>query len=400
MKIKKSIAIIGGGAAALMLASHLDTDKYDITIYERNNAVGRKLLVAGDGGFNLTHSEDLEQFILRYIPSSFLEKSLRSFTNTDLQQWLKSIGIETYIGTSKRVFPIKGIKPIDVLNAILNVLKQNNITIKTLHTWAGWNSKNELIFNSNNEIINVKADITVFAMGGASWRVTGSDGNWYSYFNKAGIKTIPFQASNCAVKINWEKEFIERAEGKSLKNISVAINGIVKKGELVITKFGLEGGAIYALIAPIRNQLNEFKSATVFIDLKPALALNDIMNILKSRGNKSINKVLETELKFNNATTLLLKSVLSKEEYTDSTILAEKIKHLPINITALAPIDEAISTIGGIPLNEIDECFQLKQLPNQYCIGEMLDWDAPTGGYLLQACFSMGSSLAKKLNSK
>ncbi len=399
MKIKKSIAIIGGGAAALMLASHIDTNKYDVTIYERNNAVGRKLLVAGDGGFNLTHSEELEQFISRYIPSSFLEKSIRSFTNTDVQQWLKSIGIETYIGTSKRVFPIKGIKPIDVLNAILNVLKQNNVIIKTLHTWAGWNNNNELLFQINNETIAVKTDITVFALGGASWKVTGSDGGWCAFFNKAGINTLPFQASNCAVKINWEKDFIEIAEGTSLKNISLEMNGTAKKGELVITKFGLEGGAIYALIASIREQLNEIKSATVFLDLKPNVTLNDIKNKLKSRGNNSISKVLETELKFNETNILLLKTILSKLEYTYSTILAEKIKHLPFNITALAPIDEAISTVGGIPLNEIDEYFQLKQLPNHFCIGEMLDWDAPTGGYLLQACFSMGYFLAKKLNA-
>ena len=400
METKKSIAIIGGGAAALMLACHIDTDKYTVTVYERNNATGRKLLVAGDGGFNLTHSEEIEQFISRYSPSSFLEKSIRSFTNKDLQFWLKAIGIDTYTGTSKRIFPVKGTKPIDVLNAILNVLNLNDVKIKTLHTWMGWNKENDLVFLNNNETIPVKADITVFALGGASWKVTGSDGSWLSYFEKAGIKTVPFQASNCAVKINWDKEFIDRAGGESLKNLSVKIAGNERKGELVITKFGLEGGAIYAMTEQIRKQLNEFSLATVYIDLKPSLAASDVLNKIKNRGNKSLNKVLEDELKFSDSKIELLKTILTKEEYTNPDILSDKIKNLPVIITGLAPIDEAISTVGGIPLEEVDDDFQLKKMPDHYCIGEMLDWDAPTGGYLLQACFSMAFYLAKKLNAR
>ena len=400
METKKSIAIIGGGAAALMLACHIDTDKYTVTVYERNNATGRKLLVAGDGGFNLTHSEEIEQFISRYSPSSFLEKSIRSFTNKDLQFWLKAIGIDTYTGTSKRIFPVKGTKPIDVLNAILNVLNLNDVKIKTMHTWMGWNKENDLVFLNNNETIPVKADITVFALGGASWKVTGSDGSWLSYFEKMGIKTVPFQASNCAVKINWSKEFIDRAGGESLKNISVKIAGNERKGELVITKFGLEGGAIYAMTEQIRKQLNEFSLATVYIDLKPSLTVFDVLNKIKNRGNKSLNKVLEDELKFSDSKIELLKTILTKEEYTDPDVLSDKIKNLPVIITGLAPIDEAISTVGGIPLEEVDDNFQLKKMPDHYCIGEMLDWDAPTGGYLLQACFSMAFYLAKKLNAR
>ena len=400
METKKSIAIIGGGAAALMLACHIDTDKYTVTVYERNNATGRKLLVAGDGGFNLTHSEEVDQFISRYSPSSFLEKSIRSFTNKDLQFWLKAIGIDTYTGTSKRIFPVKGTKPIDVLNAILNVLNLNDVKIKTMHTWMGWNKENDLVFLNNNETIPVKADITVFALGGASWKVTGSDGSWLSYFEKMGIKTVPFQASNCAVKINWSKEFIDRAGGESLKNISVKIAGNERKGELVITKFGLEGGAIYAMTEQIRKQLNEFSLATVYIDLKPSLTVFDVLNKIKNRGNKSLNKVLEDELKFSDSKIELLKTILTKEEYTDPDVLSDKIKNLPVIITGLAPIDEAISTVGGIPLEEVDDNFQLKKMPDHYCIGEMLDWDAPTGGYLLQACFSMAFYLAKKLNAR
>ena len=206
--MKKSITIIGGGPSALMLAAQLNEQKFDITIYERNAAVGRKFLVAGDGGFNLTHSEEIEPFISRYMPASFFEKVISSFNSRDLRKWLNTIGIETYIGSSKRVFPLKGTKPIDVLNAILNVLEKKNVQIKTQHIWKGWKN-DELIFERNStsesKQINVKSDIVVFALGGASWKVTGSDGTWSSIFADQGIEIIPFQASNCAFEIKWKK---------------------------------------------------------------------------------------------------------------------------------------------------------------------------------------------------
>jgi uncharacterized flavoprotein (TIGR03862 family) len=397
--MKRSIAIIGGGPAALMLAAQLDENKFDVTIYERNAAVGRKFLVAGDGGFNLTHSEDLEQFITHYTPQSFLKKSIHSFTNNDLRDWLTSIGIETFIGTSRRVFPIKGIKPIEVLNAILNVLAQKNVSVKTHHTWKGW-SDNELVFETNNKTVNLISDIIIFALGGVSWKITGSDGAWTTYFSEKGIDTIPFQSSNCAFEIKWEKEFIQTAEGKSLKNSSLKCDGKEKKGEVVITKFGLEGGAIYAFSAPIRKQLNENKKATVYLDMKPSFTISEVKNKISNKGNKSLSKQLKDVLNINEIQLALLKTMLTKDEFTDLDILSEKIKNLPLIITSAAPIDEAISTVGGISLNEVDENFQLKKLPDNYVIGEMLDWDAPTGGYLLQGCFSMGNYLAKYLNSR
>jgi uncharacterized flavoprotein (TIGR03862 family) len=395
---KKTIAIIGGGAAALMLASELDTQFYDVTIYDKNAALGRKFLVAGDGGFNLTHSEAAESFISRYTPATLFENCFSSFTNIDLRNWLNNIGIETFVGSSKRVFPLKGIKPIDVLTSILNVLKKKNIAIKTKYNWQGWNKNNELVFENNNQVLLVTADMVVFALGGASWKVTGSDGNWTTFFSKKGIDIIPFQASNCAYEIKWPNEFIAIAEGTSLKNISLKCNDKEKKGEVVITKFGLEGGAIYALSAEIRKQLNRTGTAQLFIDLKPTLSIAEIKNKISNKGNKSLSKHLENELKFTSVQIALLKAVLSKDDFTNSTILSQKIKNLPLTITSTAPIDEAISTVGGISLNEIDSNFQLKKLPKHYVIGEMLDWDAPTGGYLLQGCFSMGHYLAKRLN--
>jgi len=395
--MKKAVAIIGGGPAAMMLAAELDEQKFDVTIYEKNSTLGRKFLVAGDGGFNLTHSEEQEQFISRYTPVSFFSTIISSFTNTDLRNWLHNLGIETYIGSSKRVFPLKGIKPIDVLNVFLNQLKKKNVLVKTRHTWKGWNN-NELFFETPNQSVTITAEIVIFALGGSSWKVTGSDGTWTNYFAEKGIDIIPFQASNCAYEIKWGNEFIKIAEGKSLKNISLKCGSKEKKGELVITKFGLEGGALYALSPEIRKQLNSTAAAQLFLDLKPSLSIEEIKNKISNKGNKSLSKHLENELNINQVQLALLKDVLSKEDFTNISTLPEKIKNLPLLITSAAPIDEAISTVGGISLNEIDNTFQLKKLSNHFTIGEMLDWDGPTGGYLLQGCFSMGYCLAKKLN--
>lgn len=384
--MKQTIAIIGGGATALMLAARLDENKFDTCIYEKNNALGRKFLVAGDGGFNLTHSEDIGQFIQRYTPTTFLEKALRSFDNQALRDWLLSIGIETYVGTSKRVFPVKGIKPIEVLNAFLTVLEKKRVQIKTQYEWKGRED-------------DIQANIKVFALGGASWKVTGSDGNWATHFEEKGIKIIPFQASNCAFKVEWNQEFMKTVEGASLKNIQLSSGSREKLGEVVITKDGLEGGAIYAMSPAIRDQLEKRGRAFIHADLKPSLTAQQIKDKFLQRGNRSIKKLLEDRLSLSDGHIALLKGVLSKEDFNDLALLAEKIKDLPLKITAMAPIDEAISTVGGIALEEVDENFQLNKIPNTYVIGEMLNWDAPTGGYLLQGCFSMGSYLAKKLNA-
>ncbi len=397
--MKKSIAIVGGGASALMLASSLDTNKFDITIYERNFAPGRKFLVAGDGGFNLTHSEDASLLVNRYTPASFFLPLIKKFNNIDFQHWLENISIPTYIGSSKRVFPKKGIKPVAVLNAILSLIAQRNIPIKTQHLWRGWSPNNELIFENQSNTIFIKPDITVFALGGASWKITGSDGNWVSHFKEKSITIIPFQASNCAYKIDWPSSFIEVTEGKSLKNISLTCNTVKKKGEVVITKFGLEGGAIYALSPEIRRELTFQGYSIIYIDLKPSLSEESIFNKIKQRGNNSISKLLETELNMNSLQLSLLKSFLNKTDFTNPETLAKSIKQFPLRIINQAPIEEAISTVGGISLDEITNHFELKKLPNNFVIGEMLDWDAPTGGYLLQGCFSFGYTLAFYLNS-
>lgn len=402
--MKKQIAIIGGGPAALMLAAHLDEKKFEVVIYEKNAALGRKFLVAGDGGFNLTHSENTNSFISRYTPADFFEPVIHQFSNTDLREWLKAIGIDTFVGTSKRVYPTKGIKPIAVLNAITHVLKQKNVTIKTKHYWKGW-KENQLLFSvseTGNENsfpeVTVESDIVVFALGGASWRVTGSDGSWVNYFKQKNIFIVPFMASNCAFQVNWDEPFIKNTEGQSLKNIVLTCDSVEKAGELVITKFGLEGGAIYALSGLLRKQLEHNKNARLFIDFKPQWSVSEIEKKLNGRGNKSISDSLKNTLNLPAVVCELLKTGLSKEEYMNTNVLAQKIKNYPLLIIAMAPIDEAISTVGGISMSEINSNFELIKLPEHYVIGEMLDWDAPTGGYLLQACFSMGYNLAVKLN--
>lgn len=396
---KQNIAIIGGGPASLMLACSLDANKFNISLYEKNAALGRKFLVAGKGGFNLTHSEELPQFAKRYHPNEFIEPFLNHFSNTDFRNWLKSIGIETYIGTSKRVFPKQGIKPIEVLQHIEKQLDKNKISIFYNHVWQGWDN-NELVILNNEKIEKVKADIVVFALGGSSWKVTGSNGNWTNYFNEKGIVTNDFYPSNCAYHINWNTSFVKTHQGQALKNCEFTCGGVSRKGEAVITEFGIEGSGIYPLSPEIRKQLAHDKSAALKIDFKPDLSLEEVKLRLDNKGKLSIKDVLEKKINLSITQIELLKLASSKEEYNDPHYLSELIKAYSLTIIGFAPIDEAISTVGGIPLNEIKNNFELVKLPNHYCIGEMLDWDAPTGGYLLQACFSMGKFLADKLNSK
>lgn len=390
--MKKTISIIGGGPAALLLATHLNTELFDVTIFEKNKAVGRKFLVAGKGGFNLSHSEEMEEFVNRYTPECFFKEALLNFTNDNLRTWLKELGIPTFIGSSNRIYPKQGIKPIEVLTAILDRIKQNNVAIKTDENWKGFIDQNELVFDSG---LKVKSDMTVFALGGGSWKKTGSAGNWTNYFSNKGIKIIPFEASNCAYEVKWKNDFLTKNEGKSIKNIELYCENSSKMGEVVITKFGIEGGAIYALSPQIRKQLNENGKATITIDLKPTLTVEQLKGKL-STGK--LTQQLKQSVKLEKPKIDLLKHYLSKEEFLDVAFLAKAIKAFPLEIIGRATLDEAISTVGGIDLNEVDDNFELNKLKNNYVIGEMLDYDAPTGGYLLQSCFSMGVFLANHLN--
>ncbi|UQD56522.1 TIGR03862 family flavoprotein [Flavobacterium sp. K5-23] len=394
--MKKTVSIIGGGPAALLLAAFLDGTKFNVTIFEKNKTLGRKFLVAGKGGFNLTHSEPIDQFIERYTPTDFLEEALLDFGNNDFINWINTIGIPTFIGSSNRMYPESGIKPIAVLKAILKVLEKQEVKIQYEHNWTGWNENQDPVFNTEIEILS---DYTVFALGGGSWKVTGSDGTWIDLFKTKEIAVTPFQVSNCAYQINWPKSFIAEHEGSPLKNIAISCLNKSQKGEVVITGFGIEGNAIYALSPQIREELNSFQKATIFLDLKPTVSLELLRDKFKKSSSKKPTEILRKELKLSTAQIDLLKTQLSKEIFLNRDLLVQNIKRLPIEITGKAPLNDAISTTGGIRLNTVDKNFQLKKIENQYCIGEMLDWDAPTGGYLLQACFSMGVHLARHLNT-
>jgi uncharacterized flavoprotein (TIGR03862 family) len=399
MNSKKSITIIGGGASALMLACSLDSNKYIISIYEKNAALGRKFLVAGKGGFNLTHSENLTQFVERYQPKEFIEPILNHFSNIDFRNWLSSIGIETYVGTSKRVFPVKGIKPIEVFQQIGKQLVKNKVTVFYNHIWQGWD-QDEIVFSSNGELTKFKPDIVVFALGGASWKVTGSDGNWTNYFNYKGITTSPFYPSNCAYKVNWKSSFIKAHHGMALKNCEFTCGSVNRKGEAVITEFGIEGSGIYPLSPMIRKEIIQNKTCHITVDFKPDLLLQEIISRIENKGKLSIKDVLKKKINLSDAQIDLLKSESTKEQYQSTVELSNLVKKFPITLVDFPPIDDVISTVGGIPLEEIKANLELKKMPNHFCMGEMLDWDAPTGGYLLQACFSMGYFLSQYLNKK
>jgi len=388
--MKKQIAILGGGPSAFLLAAFLDAKKFKITIYEKNKTVGRKFLVAGKGGFNLTHSEPTEQLIKRYTSNDFLDKALLHFTNTDFRNWLDQIGIPTYVGSSKRVYPKEGIKPIEVLSAILKHLKEKGVIIKYEHTFSDWDNHNNPIINN----ISLQTDYTIFSLGGGSWKVTGSDGSWLDTFSKKGIKTKPFQASNCGYKIDWSPNFIEKNEGIPLKNIAISCSAIIQKGEAVITRFGLEGNAIYPLIWKVRESFSKGDTPKISIDFKPLNPREQLLDKIKNKAQRT--KTFALSLNLNSTQIALIKSFSDKKYFLEPSVFITNVKQLQIPIHSLRPMEEAISTVGGIDINEVNANFSLKKNPSIFVIGEMLDWDAPTGGFLLQGCFSMAHAIEIK----
>ena len=393
--MKKTVSIVGGGTSGLFLAAFLNTEIYNVTIFEKKASLGRKFLVAGDGGFNLTHAEDLASFKLRYTTENFLDQALDQFSNRDFRAWLLELGLPTFVGSSGRVFPEKGIKPIDVLKKIEAFLIQKRVKFEFNKAFKNWSQDNKLEFSSG-EIVH--SDYVVFALGGSSWKVTGSDGSWLKTFSKKGIKTVPFTASNCAYEIDWSEKFIQKHEGKPLKNIAISLRHQIQKGEAVITKFGIEGNAIYGLSSLIQEDLQVMNESTVYVDFKPTYPIVTLIEkIYDSKLNTTAT--LKDKIKLSSAQVDLIKLTLSKEEFLDPKILAKFIKNFPLKLIGSAPIDEAISTSGGVGLEAVDANYELKMFKNQFCIGEMLDWNAPTGGYLIQACASLGFKLANHLNN-
>lgn len=388
------ISIIGGGSAGIFAAALLST-QHKVTLYEKGKRLGRKFLVAGKGGFNLTHAATSNELTQVYRPKGFLDVALQTYDVPCFRQQLQDWGIETFVGSSGRVFPVKGIKPIDVLDAIHQVLLQNEVAIKYFHEFVGFNENIIPLLEYENTRIEAEGERFIFALGGASWSKTGSDGKWTSYFEDIGVPITPFQASNCGLNINWEPQFREKFQGTPLKNIAISIGESRQKGEALITQYGLEGNAVYPIIHEVRSAIQGGKNPIISLDLKP----HSTLDALKKKSKSLQPKNYKYAFKLSPVKLALLKQFTDKTTYTQAELFANKLKHLEIPITSLRPMEEAISTVGGIAIPALNKDFSLRQYPHIYLIGEMLDWDAPTGGFLLQACFSMASTLSHSLTS-
>lgn len=393
---KKRVAIIGGGAAALMAAYQLGQD-VEVTIYEKGKALGRKFLVAGHGGFNLTNGVDGAELVAQYIPVSFLSEAIQNFGSHDTRQWLANIGIPTFVGTSNRIFPEEGIKPIHVLQKIQQQLVQQGCSFCFEHEFCGFDDYDRPLVNHQGEERAIIADKYIFALGGASWSVTGSKGDWVPYFEQIGVETMPFQSSNCGVNTNWGNGFINKYAGQPLKNIALTINDKRQVGEALITDYGVEGNAVYPIIPWVREAINTNGEAVVFLDCKPQNTIAQL--VARVEGKKVLPKNYKYVFKLSKAQLELAKQTLTKEEYLNPVIFAKSLKAIPLTVKGLRPIEEAISTVGGIALTAVNTDLSLKNHNHIYIIGEMLDWDAPTGGFLLQACFSMGAFVAQRIRS-
>lgn len=373
------IIIIGAGPAGLMAAQIVAEKGLKVHVYEQNKAAARKFLVAGNGGFNLTHSEEIESFIQKYDAPE-IQNIVRNFDNQKVIGWLSELGITTYVGSSGKIFPTKNFKPIQVLKAWLTHLESLGVTIHYEHRFEDFD-ESFVYFKTTGQEIKVRYSKLILAMGGGSWKKTGSDAKWIDILKAKNIEINPLQSANSGYDTN---SAFHHLEGQYLKNIKVSFGEHAKVGEIVFTNYGIEGSPLYYLNRFTRK--HDFP-LTVYLDLKPGLSETDIVAALQASHNKS--SVLKKKLKLSETAINLLKT-LDKETYTDAETLAHKIKHFPIELLGLRPIDEVISTSGGVRFSALNSHLELIGFPNVYCAGEMIDWEAPTGGYLLQACFSTG----------
>ncbi len=374
------VAIIGGGPAGLMAADVL-AGHVDVHLYDHGKRIGRKFLVAGQGGFNLTNSAEGEELLAQYTPPGFLDQALDAFGPGHLREWLAQRGVETYIGSSGRVFPAKGIKPVQVLSAIVQGLQQKGVHLHTEHAFTGFDAEGNVLMETADAAFTLQADHVIFALGGASWPVTGSTGIWPALFRDIGVQVVPFGSSNCGIEVHWPSAFVEAHEGKPLKNVLVKAGDREAWGEVTITRHGLEGNAIYPVVPALRGGATE-----LIIDLKPDTTVE---RLLERIGGKAPRNFAEA-LRLNRSQLALLKALTPKEAMLNPATFVHHVKHLRVPVSGLRPIGESISTVGGIAVGELDPWFRLKRHPRISTIGEMVDWDAPTGGFLLQGCFAMG----------
>jgi hypothetical protein len=387
------VAVIGGGPAGLVAAEIAAGGGAAVTLFDGMPTVGRKFLLAGRGGLNLTHGEELEQFLRRYgDAATYLRPAIDAFPPAAVRAWCESLGQPTFIGSSGRVFP-KAMKTSPLLRAWLARLRASGVVFNLRHRWTGWDGDGRLLFDAPGGAVKFHADATVLALGGASWPKLGSDGGGQKILQSAGIDIAPLVPANCGFIAGWSEVFGERCQGQPLKGVELQFGERGVRGETIITRGGLEGGAIYALSGPLRDAIASHGEAVLNIDLRPDTPQDKLQQQLDvPRRKQSFSTFLRKAAGLSPVAIGLLQEAAlpAKAAGMAPGDLARFIKQVPVRLTGTAPIARAISSAGGIKFDEIDAKFMLRRKPGVFVAGEMLDWEAPTGGYLLQACFSTG----------
>ncbi|MFA6969893.1 MAG: TIGR03862 family flavoprotein [Gallionella sp.] len=395
-----TVAIIGGGPAGLMAAEVLIQAGVRVDLYDAMPTAGRKFLMAGKGGMNITHAEPLDSFLSRYgARRKQLAPLLEAFGPDVLREWVHGLGISTFVGSSGRVFPAD-MKAAPLLRAWLHRLREAGVNFHMRHRWCGWDSSTgentALRFATPEGEVMTRADAVVLATGGGSWGRLGSDGAWVHQLAERGISIAPLKAANCGFDSGWSQHFAEKFAGQPLKAVTVSFpdatgNVHCKQGDLMVTASGVEGGLIYALSALLRDEIEARGSAVIHIDLVPGKALTRVINeVGHPRGTRSMSSHLQSRANIKGVKSGLLRELLSRADFDQPERLANAIKSLPLKLVATRPLDEAISSAGGVAFEELDARLMVRTLPGVFCAGEMLDWEAPTGGYLLTACFASG----------
>jgi uncharacterized flavoprotein (TIGR03862 family) len=396
-----TVAVIGGGPAGLIAAEYLITHGINVDVFEGKPAVLRKFLVAGKGGLNLTRAEDFDLFLSRYLErASFLSPFLTKFGPSELRSWVEELGFSTFVGSSGRVFP-SDMQAVPLRRAWIQRLEQQGVRFHLNHRWLGWNLEKGLIFQTKSGNVAIHPDAAVLALGGASWSKTGSDGKWSEILQKQGILISAFKPANCGFDVGWSEHFRDRYQGSAIKSVVLRFqpaNGkpIQQKGEFLATKYGVEGNLIYSFSAPIRDEILSNGKAIIHLDLTPDWTQDQLLTKLsKPRGSRSIASHLEKSIGLRGVKSGLLWEFLLRSTMNNPEELVSFIKALPIPLLAPRPLEEAISSAGGVRFEDLNNYLMLNAMPGVFCAGEMLDWEAPTGGYLLTACFSTGRSAAE-----
>lgn len=397
---KLNVAVIGAGPAGLMAAEVLATGGAQVTVFERMPSVGRKFLLAGRGGLNLTHSEPLDQFLPRYREATpHLRAAIEAFPPDALRAWSEGLGQPTFIGSSGRIFP-QVFKASPLLRAWLRCLDQLGVRFALGHRWTGWSAKGFLQFETPEGLVSLKPDATIIALGGASWPRLGADGGWTDMLGSKGVAVEPLRPANSGFRVAWSSLFRDRFEGQPLKSVALSFGGDVVRGDAMITRDGIEGGAVYALSAPLRDAVLANGEAVLHVALRPDVSHADLAKRLGApRKKQSLSTYLRKQAALSPVAIGLLQEATIAFDLLPSTMspdqLATFVNAVPVRLTGVAPLDRAISTAGGISFDEIDTSYMLRKMPGVFVAGEMLDWEAPTGGYLLQACFATGAAVGR-----